>query len=116
MIVNLAVADGDHAALRVRHWLVGLICETTNGEARRTQDGQVGVHLAGGIRAAVRQGSEHCLYAKMSGVGRPEAGKSDIAADATHFSNLSGLAVGCLNHSYAQLRRKIRVVLISMLR
>ena len=71
MIVNLAVADGNHAALRVRHWLVGLIGETANGQARRTQDSQVGFHLAGGIRAAVRQGPEHCLYAKTSGVGKP---------------------------------------------
>ena len=70
MIVNLPVADGYHTALRVHHRLVELIGETTNGQARRAQDRRLRVHLAGGIRAAVGQGPEHCLYSEMSGVGR----------------------------------------------
>jgi len=34
MIVNLAVADGYHTALRIRYRLVKPLGETTNGEAR----------------------------------------------------------------------------------
>ena len=71
MIVNLAVADGYHPAVGVRHWLIDLIAQTTNGQPRRAQDRQLAVRLAGRIRAAVGEGPEHCLYAKMSGVWRP---------------------------------------------
>ena len=70
MIVNLAVADGYHTALRVRYRLVELIGQTTNGQPRRAEDRRLGVHLAGGIRAAVGQGPEHCLHSEMSGFGR----------------------------------------------
>src|SRR6266853_2736768 len=96
MIVNLAVADGNHAALRVRHWLVGLIRETTNGQTRRPEDRQVGVNLTGGVRATVRQGFEHCLHSNMSGSGRRELRKDYIATDATHsrtFSELLGTSI-----------------------
>ena len=96
MIVNLAVADGYHATLRVRHRLVGLIGETTNGQTRRAEDREVGVHLAGGVRATVRQGSEHCLHSDMSGFERRELRKDYIATDATHsrtFSELLGTSI-----------------------
>src|SRR5258707_14174006 len=89
MIVNLAVADGYHATLRVRHWLVGLIRETTNGQARRTEDREVGVNLAGGVRATVRQGFEHCLHSDMSAFARRDLRKGYIAADATHSRSFS---------------------------
>src|SRR5262249_14052371 len=84
MIVNLAVADGYHAALRVRHWLVGLIRETTNSQARRTEDRKVGVNLAGGVRPTMRQGSEHCLHSDMTDFARRELRKGYVAADAAH--------------------------------
>src|SRR5437588_12466068 len=93
MIVNLAVADGYHAALRVRHWLVGLIRETTNGQARRTEDREVGVNLAGGVRATVRQGFEHCLHSDMSAFARRDLRNGYIAADATHSISFSELTV-----------------------
>src|SRR5438270_10536875 len=94
MIVNLAVADGYHPALRVRHWLVGLIRETTNGQARRTEDREVGVNLAGGVRATVRQGFEHCLHSDMSAFARRDLRKGYIAADATHSRSFSELTAG----------------------
>jgi hypothetical protein len=97
MIVNLAVAYGDHAALRVRHWLVGLIRETTNGQARRTEDREVGVNLAGGVRPTVRQGFEHCLHSDMSAFARRDLRKGYIAADATHSRSFSELTVGYSN-------------------
>ena len=70
MIVNLPVADGYHAARCVHHRLVELIGKTTNGQARRAEDRQICVHLAGRIRAAMRQRLEHCLYSEMSGFER----------------------------------------------
>src|SRR4029077_10104092 len=97
MLVNLAVADGYHAALRVRHWLVGLIRETTDGQARRAEDREVGVNLAGGVRATVRQGFEHCLHSDMSAFARRDLRKGYIAADATHSRSFSELTVGHSN-------------------
>src|SRR5690242_20374136 len=100
MIVNLAVADGYHAALRVRHWLVGLIRETTNGQARRTEDREVGVNLVGVVRATVRQGFEHCLHSDMSAFARRDLRKGYIAADATHSRTFSELTVGYFNTTW----------------
>jgi hypothetical protein len=70
MIVNLAVADGYYTGLGIQHRLAKPLGKTTNGQARRAEDRQICVHLAGSIRAAMGQRPQHCLYSEMSGFER----------------------------------------------
>ena len=98
MIVNLPVADRDDSVLLVHHRLVDVLVQTANGQPRRAQNRQLGVRPADGIRAAMRQGPEHRLHPETGGLGSSQAGKGDVAADATHIRDLPGPAVGRPNN------------------